>query len=92
MVLTNTLEARRADADRRKQSLTMQLTPEAVSVDADADNDGFFVSGVALADEGIVTTRVRGEYSAPRGDFRVVGAPPSLFPPVFGGRHRALKS
>ena len=35
-IVTNTLESRRADADRRKQSLTMQLTPEPVVVDADA--------------------------------------------------------
>lgn len=36
VIVTNTLESRRPDAERRKQSLTMQLTPEAVVVDADA--------------------------------------------------------
>ena len=35
-IVTNTLESRRADAERRKQSLTMQLTPGPVVVDADA--------------------------------------------------------
>jgi signal transduction histidine kinase len=35
-IVTNTLESRRADADRRKQSLTMQLTRDPVFVDADA--------------------------------------------------------
>jgi signal transduction histidine kinase len=35
-IVTNTLELRRADAERRKQSLTMQLTPDPVVVDADA--------------------------------------------------------
>lgn len=35
-IVTNTLESRRADAERRKQSLTMQLTPDAVVVEADA--------------------------------------------------------
>jgi signal transduction histidine kinase len=35
-IVTNTLELRRADAVRRKQSLTMQLTPDPVVVDADA--------------------------------------------------------
>jgi signal transduction histidine kinase len=35
-IVTNTLESRRGDADRRKQSLTMHLTPDPVVVDADA--------------------------------------------------------
>jgi signal transduction histidine kinase len=35
-IVTNTLESRRADAERRKQSLTIQLTPDPVVVDADA--------------------------------------------------------
>ena len=35
-IVTNTLESRRADADRRKQLLTLQLTPDPVVVDADA--------------------------------------------------------
>jgi len=35
-IVTNTLEARRADAERRQQSLTLQLTPDPVVVDADA--------------------------------------------------------
>ena len=35
-LVTNTLESRRADADRRKQSLTMQLAHDPVVVDADA--------------------------------------------------------
>ena len=35
-IVTNTLESRRADAERRKQSLTIQLTQEPVVVDADA--------------------------------------------------------
>lgn len=35
-IVTNSLEARRADAARRKQSLTVQLTPDPVVVDADA--------------------------------------------------------
>ena len=34
-LVTNTLESRRADADRRKQSLTLQLTHDPVVVDAD---------------------------------------------------------
>ena len=35
-IVTNTLESRRPDAERRQQSLTMQLTPDPVVVDADA--------------------------------------------------------
>ena len=35
-IVTNTLESRRADAERRKQSLTTRLMPNAVFVDADA--------------------------------------------------------
>jgi signal transduction histidine kinase len=35
-IVTNTLESRRADADQRKQSLTLRLTPDPVVVDADA--------------------------------------------------------
>ena len=35
-IVINTLESRRADAERRKQLLTMQLTPDPVVVDADA--------------------------------------------------------
>ena len=35
-IVTNTLESRRAEAERRKQSLTMQLTQDPVVVDADA--------------------------------------------------------
>lgn len=35
-LVRNTLESRRADAERRQQSLTMQLTHEPVVVDADA--------------------------------------------------------
>jgi signal transduction histidine kinase len=35
-IVTSVLESRRADADRRKQSLTMQLPPDPVVVDADA--------------------------------------------------------
>lgn len=35
-VVSNTLESRRADADRRQQSLTMDLAPEPIVVDADA--------------------------------------------------------
>jgi signal transduction histidine kinase len=35
-IVTNTLESRRADAERRQQSLTVQLTPDPVVVDADA--------------------------------------------------------
>lgn len=35
-IVTDTLESRRADAERRKQSLTMHLTRQPVMVDADA--------------------------------------------------------
>jgi signal transduction histidine kinase len=35
-IVTNALESRRADAEQRKQSLTMQLTQDPVIVDADA--------------------------------------------------------
>src|SRR5688572_25029576 len=35
-IVTNTLEARRADADRRNQALTTQFAPDPVVVDADA--------------------------------------------------------
>lgn len=35
-IVTNALESRRADAEQRKQSLTMQLTQDPVVVDADA--------------------------------------------------------
>lgn len=35
-IVTNTLESRRAEAERRRQSLTMQLPPDPVVVDADA--------------------------------------------------------
>ena len=35
-IVTQTLESRRPDAERRKQSLTMQLAPDPVVVDADA--------------------------------------------------------
>jgi signal transduction histidine kinase len=35
-IVTNTLESRRADAERRKQSLTMQTTQDPVYVDVDA--------------------------------------------------------
>jgi len=35
-IVINTLESRRADAERRRQSLTMRLAPDPVVVDADA--------------------------------------------------------
>jgi len=35
-IVTSTLDSRRADAARRKQSLTMQLTPDPVVIEADA--------------------------------------------------------
>ena len=35
-IVTDALESRRADAERRRQSLTVQLTPDPVVVDADA--------------------------------------------------------
>ncbi len=45
-IVTTSLESRRPDAERRKQSLTMQLTPDPVVVDADAVRLGQVVSNL----------------------------------------------
>ena len=45
-IVTNALELRRADAERRKQSLTMHLAPDPVVVDADAVRLGQVVSNL----------------------------------------------
>ncbi len=45
-IVTNALESRRADAERRKQSLTMRMTQDPVILDADAVRLGQLVSNL----------------------------------------------